>query len=70
MPAVWFIELEQKVGVVRHVVRTSADGMVSQYIEEDTVTGRTSTHTFKGEQSCAAAERAFMDIVINKIHGA
>lgn len=67
---VWFIEGSQKVGEMLHVVRTSPDYMTSQHVQTDTVSGRITTNTFHGEQSLAAAWRAFNDIVITAIHGA
>ena len=64
---VWFIELEQKVGDTRYVVRTSPDYMVSQFREERPES--VGTRTFKGETSLQDAERAFMDVVTLAVHG-
>ncbi len=68
MPDVWFIEADQRAGRYGFVVRTTHDGMKSQFIRTVMATDVVATTTFTGEVSCQAAMRRFTDEVLAEVH--
>jgi len=69
MPEVWFVEADQRAGRFHFEVRTSVDGMVSQYRRTVMATDKLTTKRYSGETSCQKAMRDFTEDVIKEVHG-
>ncbi len=66
---VWFREADHYGKTDHFEVRTTVDGMVSQYRRTVRATDKCTVKRYAGESSCQAAMRAFTEDVIKEVHG-